>query len=115
MYYKRYELQWRFNIYFTGSILAGAFSGSLAYGIAHMDGVAGYAGWRWVRLRALLPTSRLADSLLRFLSSKACSPLSRQSSARSSSLTGQRPLHSSALRRNSSSSRASRPTLPTLR
>ena len=47
MYYKRYELQWRFNIYFTGSILAGSFSGLLAYAIAHMDGVQGYAGWRW--------------------------------------------------------------------
>lgn len=48
MYYKRYELQWRFNIYFTGSILAGSFSGLLAYAIAHMDGAAGYAGWRWI-------------------------------------------------------------------
>ena len=47
MYYKRYELQWRFNIFFTGSILAGSFSGLLAYAIAHMDGVQGYAGWRW--------------------------------------------------------------------
>lgn len=42
MYYKRYELQWRFSIFFTGSILAGAFSGLLAYAIAKMDGVAGY-------------------------------------------------------------------------
>jgi len=48
MYYKRYENQWRFNIFFSGSILAGSFSGLLAYAIAHMDGVAGYAGWRWV-------------------------------------------------------------------
>lgn len=47
MYYKRYELQWRFNIFFTGSILAGSFSGLLAYAIAHMDGTAGYSGWRW--------------------------------------------------------------------
>ena len=47
MYYKRYELQWRFNIFFTGSILAGAFSGLLAYAISHMDGIQGYAGWRW--------------------------------------------------------------------
>lgn len=47
MYYKRYELQWPFNIFFTGSILAGSFSGLLAYAIAHMDGTAGYSGWRW--------------------------------------------------------------------
>ena len=48
MYYKRYELQRRFNIFFTGSILAGSFSGLLAYGISHMNGVAGYSGWRWM-------------------------------------------------------------------
>jgi len=48
MYYKRYELQWRYNIFFTGSILAGSFSGLLAYAISHMDGVCGYAGWRWI-------------------------------------------------------------------
>ncbi|KXT14004.1 hypothetical protein AC579_8863 [Pseudocercospora musae] len=48
MYYKRYELQWRLSIFFTGSILAGAFSGLLAYAIAKMDGVAGYSGWRWI-------------------------------------------------------------------
>lgn len=27
--------------------LAGAFGGLIAFGILHMDGVAGYAGWRW--------------------------------------------------------------------
>lgn len=27
MYYKRYELQWRLNVFFSASILAGAFSG----------------------------------------------------------------------------------------
>lgn len=48
MYYKRYELQWRLSIFFTGSILAGAFSGLLAYAIAKMDGIAGYGGWRWI-------------------------------------------------------------------
>lgn len=44
--YKRHELQWRFNLFFCASIIAGAFSGLLAYAIAHMDGVAGYGGWR---------------------------------------------------------------------
>ncbi|KAI9652284.1 MAG: hypothetical protein M1831_007070 [Alyxoria varia] len=28
--------------------LAGAFGGILAYGIAHMDGVGDYEGWRWI-------------------------------------------------------------------
>ncbi|CAG8069231.1 unnamed protein product [Penicillium nalgiovense] len=48
MYYKRHELQWRFNIFFSASILAGAISGLLAYAIAKMDGIGGYSGWRWI-------------------------------------------------------------------
>jgi MFS family permease len=48
MYYKRYELQWRLNLFFCGAILAGAFSGLLAYAIANLDGLAGYRGWRWI-------------------------------------------------------------------
>ncbi|KAG7410616.1 major facilitator superfamily domain-containing protein [Fusarium sp. MPI-SDFR-AT-0072] len=48
MYYCRHELQWRFNLFFSASIVAGAFSGLLAYAIAHMDGIAGYGGWRWI-------------------------------------------------------------------
>lgn len=47
-YYRRHELQWRFNLFFSASIIAGAFSGLLAYAIAHMSGVAGYGGWRWI-------------------------------------------------------------------
>lgn len=46
--YKRHELQWRVNLFFCASIIAGAFSGLLAYAIAHMDGIAGYSGWRWI-------------------------------------------------------------------
>ncbi|KAG9768457.1 MFS general substrate transporter, partial [Aureobasidium melanogenum] len=48
MYYRRHELQWRFNLFFSASVIAGAFSGLLAYGIAHMDGIAGYGGWAWI-------------------------------------------------------------------
>ncbi|CAM1508803.1 Fc.00g056510.m01.CDS01 [Cosmosporella sp. VM-42] len=48
MYYKRFELQWRLALFFTASILAGGVSGLLAFGIAHMDGVAGYKAWRWI-------------------------------------------------------------------
>lgn len=29
MYYKRYELQWRLNVFFSASIMAGAVSGVL--------------------------------------------------------------------------------------
>jgi hypothetical protein len=60
MYYKRYELQWRLTLFFTASIIAGAFGGVrnyepfcsilanllqlLAFAIAKMDGIAGYGG-----------------------------------------------------------------------
>ncbi|RHZ55314.1 allantoate permease family MFS transporter [Aspergillus thermomutatus] len=45
MYYRRHELQWRLNVFFSASICAGAL---LAYAINNMDGVAGYSGWRWI-------------------------------------------------------------------
>ncbi|KMU78893.1 hypothetical protein CISG_07410 [Coccidioides immitis RMSCC 3703] len=40
--------QTRINLFFSASIIAGAFSGLLAYAIANMDGVAGYGAWRWI-------------------------------------------------------------------
>ena len=48
MYYRRSELQYRVNLFFCSSILAGAFSGLLAYAVANMDGIGGYSGWRWI-------------------------------------------------------------------
>ncbi|KAI9926087.1 hypothetical protein MW887_004548 [Aspergillus wentii] len=48
MYYKRYELQWRLNLFFSASILSGAVSGLLAYGLSYMDGIRGYSSWRWI-------------------------------------------------------------------
>ncbi|KAF5869736.1 putative mfs transporter protein [Botrytis fragariae] len=48
MYYKRYELQWRLSLFFAASILSGAFGGLFAYALAHMDGIGGYSGWRWI-------------------------------------------------------------------
>ena len=47
MYYQRYEVQWRMSLFFCASIMAGAFSGLLAFAIAHMDGAGGYGAWRW--------------------------------------------------------------------
>ncbi|CAJ0544205.1 Ff.00g035000.m01.CDS01 [Fusarium sp. VM40] len=46
MYYKRYEVQWRMSLFFSASILAGAFSGLLAFAIAKMHDVGGLAAWR---------------------------------------------------------------------
>lgn len=67
MYYRRYELQWRFNLFFSAVILAGAWSGVrtlpdpitscskplpcfqlLAFALAKMAGIGGYDGWRWI-------------------------------------------------------------------
>ncbi|CAI7654101.1 unnamed protein product [Penicillium bialowiezense] len=47
-YYKRFELQWRLNLFFSASIISGAISGLLAYGLSYMDGVSGYSSWRWI-------------------------------------------------------------------
>ncbi|KAF1941294.1 MFS transporter [Clathrospora elynae] len=48
MWYKRNERQYRISLFFSCASLAGAFGGILAYGIAHMRNVGGYAGWRWI-------------------------------------------------------------------
>lgn len=48
MVYKRQEQAKRVSYLFVCTALAGAFGGLLAYVILKMDGVAGYAGWRWV-------------------------------------------------------------------
>jgi MFS family permease len=50
MWYLRKERQFRVALFFSAAALAGAFGGILAYGIAHMDGVAGLGGWRWVSI-----------------------------------------------------------------
>ena len=46
-WYKREELGLRYAYLFIASALSGAFGGLLAFGILHMDGVAGMSGWRW--------------------------------------------------------------------
>ncbi|EXJ96271.1 hypothetical protein A1O1_01397 [Capronia coronata CBS 617.96] len=48
MVYKRDEQAKRVAYLFSCTALAGAFGGLLAYALLQMDGVAGYAGWRWV-------------------------------------------------------------------
>lgn len=41
-------MQFRQAIFYGAASIAGAFSGVLAFGIAKMDGVGGYSGWRWI-------------------------------------------------------------------
>lgn len=48
LWYVRKEGQLRQAMFFSAASVAGAFSGLLAYGIAKMDGVGGYEGWRWI-------------------------------------------------------------------
>ncbi|KAF2167190.1 hypothetical protein M409DRAFT_66224 [Zasmidium cellare ATCC 36951] len=47
-WYCRFEVQTRLAIFFSAASAASAFSGLLAFGIQHMDGAGGYAGWRWI-------------------------------------------------------------------
>ncbi|KAK4552536.1 hypothetical protein LTR86_010380 [Recurvomyces mirabilis] len=48
MYYRRHELQRRLSLFWCAGLVAGAFSGLLAYALIHMQGLSGLAGWRWV-------------------------------------------------------------------
>lgn len=48
MVYKREEQAKRVSYLFVCAALSGAFGGLLAYLLLKMDGVSGYAGWRWV-------------------------------------------------------------------
>lgn len=47
-WYCRWQLQTRMAIFYSAASLAGSFSGLLAFGIQHMDGVGGLGGWRWI-------------------------------------------------------------------
>ncbi|KAK3330042.1 alternative sulfate transporter [Apodospora peruviana] len=49
-WYKRDETSKRFSWFFIGNMFAGACSGLIAYGILHMRGVCGLAGWQWLFL-----------------------------------------------------------------
>ncbi|KAF9430264.1 hypothetical protein BGZ76_000901 [Entomortierella beljakovae] len=49
-YYKRGEMAVRLSIFWSTLAIANSVSGVLAYGILHMRGVAGRAGWAWLFL-----------------------------------------------------------------
>ena len=48
LWYVREEAQFRQAMFFSAAIVAGAFSGLLAFAIAKMNGMGGYEGWRWI-------------------------------------------------------------------
>ncbi|KAJ4483850.1 major facilitator superfamily domain-containing protein [Lentinula aciculospora] len=47
-WYPRRYLAWRVGVYVSATVLAGAFSGLLAYGIERMDKLGGLHGWQWI-------------------------------------------------------------------
>ncbi|KAK3941297.1 putative high-affinity nicotinic acid transporter [Diplogelasinospora grovesii] len=55
-FYTKHELALRVGYLFVSAAIAGALGGLLAYGIGHMDGVAGMSGWRWIMIIEGLPT-----------------------------------------------------------
>lgn len=67
MWYTRSEAQKRFSFFFSSTSLAGAFGGLLASGIAKMDGMRGYSGWRWVFIIEGVLTSVVAIILFFFI------------------------------------------------
>lgn len=48
IWYRRQDVAKRIAIFFSAATVAGAFGGLLAYGIEHMDGLAGLHGWQWI-------------------------------------------------------------------
>ncbi|KAH7123607.1 MFS transporter [Dendryphion nanum] len=68
MWYKRNERQYRISLFFSCASLAGAFGGILAWGIAHMRNVGGYAGWRWIFILEGLLTIIIAIIAYAFIS-----------------------------------------------
>ncbi|KAH6884407.1 major facilitator superfamily domain-containing protein [Thelonectria olida] len=56
MFYTKREYALRIGYLFVSAAIAGSMGGLLAYGIGHMDGVAGLRGWRWIIIIEGLPT-----------------------------------------------------------
>jgi sugar phosphate permease len=55
LFYTKKEIALRVGYLFVSAALAGSLGGLLAYGIGHMDGVAGQSGWRWIMILEGLP------------------------------------------------------------
>lgn len=55
-FYTKHELALRVGYLFVSAAIAGGLGGLLAFGIGHMDGVAGLHGWRWIMIIEGLPT-----------------------------------------------------------
>ncbi|TID14334.1 MFS general substrate transporter [Venturia nashicola] len=67
MFYNKNELALRVGYLFVSAAIAGAFGGLLAFGIGHMDGIAGQSGWRWIMILEGIPTFLLGIATWFFL------------------------------------------------
>ncbi|KAH8195450.1 hypothetical protein TruAng_010375 [Truncatella angustata] len=54
-FYTKRELALRVGYLFVSAAIAGSLGGLLAYGIGHMQGIAGFSGWRWIMIIEGLP------------------------------------------------------------
>lgn len=56
MFYGRRNLALRIAYFYSTAAISGLCGGLVAYGIGHMDGMAGWSAWRWIILINGLPT-----------------------------------------------------------
>ena len=63
-FYTKRELALRVGYLFVSAAVAGALGGLLAYGLGHMGGLAGLAGWRWIMIIEGLPSILLGVAAL---------------------------------------------------
>jgi MFS family permease len=66
-WYRHNERSVRVAFILASATLAGAFGGAIAYGIGHMNGVAGLSGWRWLFFLEGIPSCLCAFFVAFFL------------------------------------------------
>lgn len=63
-WYRPEERSLRIAIFLACASLAGAFGGTIAYAVGHMNGVAGLVAWRWLFILEGVPTCLFAIVIL---------------------------------------------------
>lgn len=63
-WYRPEERSLRIGIFLASASLAGAFGGSIAYAVGHMNGVAGLVAWRWLFILEGIPSCLLSIVIL---------------------------------------------------
>ncbi|CAI4212299.1 unnamed protein product [Parascedosporium putredinis] len=95
-WYKSNETSKRFSWFFIGNTVASAMTGIIAYGILHMRGVAGLAGWQWLFILEGIFTILVGFAFLAVFPESASHPVSllklRYFSERESRILHQRVL-----------------------